>query len=263
MEGKKSLAKQRECGPQAAKETLIAKHRVMPDMEKSKVSKANKERLWKRFLLLLPLGIATLGAMLFLPAGTFDYWQAWLFLGVIFIPFLFVATYFLKRDPAFLERRMKYKEKEAKQGTIVKLSGLFFFIGILVPGFDYRYGWSDVPVMLVLISDLIIFLGYMLVFRVFKENSYASRTIEVVKGQKVITTGPYAVIRHPMYAGVIAMYFFIPLALGSFWALAFFIPSLALIPLRAINEEKTLAKELKGYKAYMEKVRYRLIPHVW
>ena len=223
MEEKREEAEGRSLINIRQKSLLIVKCRIMNNMEKAQ---ASREKLWKLFLVLLPLGVAVTGALLFLPAGSFDYWQAWLFLGVLFIPFIFVATYFLKHDPALLERRMKYKEKEAKQGLIVKLSGLFFFIGMLVPGFDYRYGWSDVPVILVLISDLIIFLGYMLVFLVFKENSYASRTIEVVKGQKVITTGPYAVIRHPMYAGVIAMYFFIPLALGSYWALAFFIPSL-------------------------------------
>ena len=172
-------------------------------------------------------------------------------------------SYFLKHDPEFLERRMRFKEKEATEKSIIKIAQLLFFIGILLPGLDHRYGWSDVPFWLVITSDIIIFLSYMLVFFVFKENSYASRIVEVEKEQKVIATGPYSVVRHPMYAGIIPMYLCIPLALGSFVAVVFFAPVIVVIILRIFDEERLLLKDLKGYEEYTKKVKYRLIPGVW
>ena len=204
-----------------------------------------------------------IGLMLFLPAGSFGYWQGWLFMLTVFLPVLFVVSYFLNHDPALLERRMRHKEKESNQKWIVQITGLMFFIGILVPGLDYRYGWSHVPVWLVIASNLLMLLGYLLVFLVIKENSYTSRIVEVQKGQKVIATGPYSVVRHPMYAGVILMYLTMPLALGSYWALLFFIPTIPMIMFRALDEERVLLKGLKGYKEYCQKVKYRLIPWIW
>lgn len=220
-------------------------------------------KLKRMIFLMFPLGVIITGLILFLPAGSLNYWQAWLFMAILFIPAFFVASYFLKHDPKLLERRMRFKEKEIREKLIIKLTTLLFFIGFLIPGFDYRYGWSTVPVWLVIISDIIIFLGYLLVFFVFKENTYTSRIIEVEKGQKLITTGPYSVVRHPMYVGVILMFIFMPLALGSYWALIFFIPVIALVIARTLDEERVLLKDLKGYKEYMKKVRYRLIPGVW
>jgi protein-S-isoprenylcysteine O-methyltransferase Ste14 len=212
---------------------------------------------------LFVLAIVLLGLMLFLPAGTLFYWHAWAFLCVLFIPFIFVVFYFLKNDPGLLQRRMKFKEKEVQQKLIIKLANLLFFIGILIPGLDYRYGWSNVPIMLVIFSDIVIFLGYILIFFVFKENSYTSRIVEVDKKQKVVSTGPYSIIRHPMYLGIILMYVFIPLALGSYFAMIFFIPVIILIIFRILNEEKVLTRDLKGYKEYMKKVKYRIVPGVW
>ena len=222
-----------------------------------------KRGLKRKLFFMWILATVIIIAMLFLPAGTFDYWQAWIFLAVLLIPALFVLFYFLKRDPGLLERRMKFKEKEVEQKLIIKLSMLLFILGFLIPGLDYRFGWSHVPTALVILSDIIVVLGYTLVFFVFKENSYTSRVIEVDKKQKVITTGPYSVIRHPMYLGVILMYIFMPLALGSYYALIFFLPVIILIVFRTLNEEKVLAKDLKGYKKYMKKVKYRIIPYVW
>ena len=213
--------------------------------------------------LLFPLCIVLIGLMLFVPAGTMDYWQAWLFMATLLIPFMFVASYFIKHDPGLMERRMKFKEKEVQQKTIIKITNLIFLIGFLMPGLDKRYGWSTVPTWLVILSDIIIFLGYLLIFFVFKENSYTSRTVEVMKGQKVITTGPYSIIRHPMYAGIIPMFVFMSVALGSYYALIFFIPVIALVIARTLNEEKILIKDLKGYKEYTKKVRYRLVPGIW
>lgn len=225
--------------------------------------KKNISRLKKKIFLFFMLAVIVVGLMLFLPAGSLKYWAAWVFIGVLFIPVIFVIFYFLKHDPQLLERRIKFKEKEAKQKTIINISELIFFIGFLIPGFDYRYGWSNVPTSIIIISDIIIFLGYLLVFFVFKENSYTSRIIEVDKKQKIVTMGPYKFIRHPMYLGVILMFLFMPTALGSFWALTAFVPVTILIIFRAIEEEKVLIKNLKGYKGYMQKTKYRIIPGVW
>ena len=219
--------------------------------------------LRKKIFLFFTLAIVIVGLMLFLPAGSLSYWQGWVFLAVLFIPVMFVASYLLRHDPELAERRLRFREKEGEQQTIIKIANLLCLVGILIPGFDYRYGWSKVPTALIIISDVIIFLGYLLVFFVFKENSYTCRTIQVDKEQKVITTGPYSIIRHPMYAGMISMFIFMPIALGSYWALIFFVPVIVLIILRTLNEEQVLLRDLKGYKEYMQKTRYRLIPYVW
>ncbi|MFA5175746.1 MAG: isoprenylcysteine carboxylmethyltransferase family protein [Candidatus Nanoarchaeia archaeon] len=220
-------------------------------------------KLKRKMFLLFTLGLIVIGLMLFLPAGSFSYWQGWLFIAILFIPCLFVALYFLKHDPKLLERRMKFKEKEVQQRLIIKISILIFIIGFLIPGFDYRYHWSNVPVFLVIISAIIVLVGYSLVFFVFKENSFTSRTVEVYKKQKLVSTGPYAIIRHPMYLGVILMYLFMPLTLGSYYASIFSIPMIFVIIFRTLNEEKVLLRDLKGYKEYMKKVKYRIIPYLW
>jgi len=223
----------------------------------------NSKNFWVKGISLLALTVVVTGLLLFLPAGSFNYWQAWLFMGVLFIPFIFVVLYLIRNNPDLIERRLRFKEKEAGEKTIIKLSQVVFFIGILVPGFDYRFGWSHVPFWLVIAADIVIFLGYMLIFLTFKENSYASRIVEVEKKQKICTTGPYAIIRHPMYAGIIPMYISVPLALGSYYALIFFVPTIGVVFYRIFDEEKILSKNLKGYREYMKKVKYRLIPGIW
>lgn len=204
-----------------------------------------------------------MGLMLFLPAGSLDFWQAWIYLAVLIIPVSIVVFYFLKYDPELLERRMRLKEKEEKQKTIVKLGIIIFFIGFIIPGLDYRYHWSNVPVYLVIAANAFVLSGYIFFFLVFRENSYASRIIEVEKGQQVITTGPYAIVRHPMYLGVLVMYLFTPLALGSYWAIIFFLPLIPLLVSRLLNEEEVLLRELPGYGEYCQKMRYHLIPFIW
>ena len=211
----------------------------------------------------LIVAIPVLLALFFLPAGTFAYWEAWVYLAILLIPMSLVLIYLLKNDPDLLERRMRIREREAEQKLIVKLSIFYFLLAFLLPGFDQRFGWSEVPVAAVIFADILVLLGYGMFFLVMRENSYASRIIEVEQEQKVIQSGPYGIVRHPMYLGVTLMYVFSPLALGSYWAI---IPALLIIPIlvaRIRNEETVLRRELKGYPEYMQKTRYRLIPGIW
>jgi protein-S-isoprenylcysteine O-methyltransferase Ste14 len=219
--------------------------------------------LTQKMLWIFPLAVVVVGLMLFLPAGSLRYWQAWMYLATVFLPALFVVSYFLTRDPGLLARRMQVKEKEREQQAIVKLANLACILGFLLPGLDYRYGWSGVPAWASVLADALVFLGYAIVFFVFRENSYTSRIVEVVEGQRVVSTGPYALVRHPMYAGMILMFLSTPIALGSFWALAFFVPVIALIIVRALDEERVLSRDLEGYTEYTRTVRYRLVPKVW
>lgn len=208
-------------------------------------------------------GVIVLGAMFLIPAGTFGYWEAWTYIAVLFIPMFFVFIYLIKNEPELLARRMKMKEKETEQKLIIKLSYIPFLIAFLLPGFDRRFGWSDVPAVVVIISDILVLISYGIFFLVLKENPYASRIVEVEPEQTVITSGPYAKVRHPMYSVVLTMYLFSPLALGSYWAI---IPMIFIIPLivaRILNEEEVLVRDLDGYEEYIQKTRYRLIPGVW
>jgi protein-S-isoprenylcysteine O-methyltransferase Ste14 len=226
-------------------------------------STSNNRQLLIKVLIRFVLAIIILSLNFFLPAGTIEFWEAWVYMGILFTPMIFVLIYLLKKDPELLERRMKIKEKEEPQKVFVKLSFLVFFIAFIIPGFDYRFEWSEVPFIVIIIADLFIFIGYLLFFLVLKENTYASRIIEVEKGQKVISTGPYAIIRHPMYVAVLTMYILSPLALGSYWAVLAILPLPVLIIFRIKSEEKILIDKLPGYREYTQKVKYRLIPYIW
>jgi protein-S-isoprenylcysteine O-methyltransferase Ste14 len=209
------------------------------------------------------VGVAALQAMFLLSAGTLAYWEAWVYLSIFVVPMIFVLVYLLKYDPGLLERRMRMREKESEQKQIAVFAILYFLLAFLLPGFDKRFGWSHVPVGVVLAADALVLLGYSLFFLVLRENSYASRIVEVEQGQRVVSTGPYAVVRHPMYVGVSLMYIASPLALGSYWAV---IPSLLIVPIlvaRIRSEERLLGRELMGYKEYAQRTRYRLVPGVW
>jgi protein-S-isoprenylcysteine O-methyltransferase Ste14 len=216
-----------------------------------------------RLLLIYVLSVIAISAVVITPAWTMVYWQGWLFLAFLFIPILLVGLYMLKFKRSLLEKRINAREKRKPQKLIQSVNTLLFIIAMVIPGFDHRFGWSHIPAWLVLASDVMMLSGYVLFIRTMLYNEYASRTIEIQKDQKLISTGPYAVVRHPMYAAGLLMYIFMPLALGSVWAyipLAFFPLMLAF---RLLDEEKALIKDLEGYKQYMKKVKYRLVPWVW
>lgn len=204
-----------------------------------------------------------MSAVLFIPAGTLAYWQGWVYIGVLFIPMTGVLLYLVRNDPALLARRMQTQEKVTEQKAIVTLSGIFCFACIILAALDFRFGWSPVPLWLVMTADIMVFLGYLIFFWTIRENSYASRIIEVADGQQVIDSGPYSIVRHPMYAGALFMFLFTPLALGSYLALVLFPPILLTLVLRIRNEEKLLSGDLAGYTEYCAKIRYRLVPGVW
>ena len=201
--------------------------------------------------------------MLLVPAGTTDYWEAWAYIAVLFVPMTFVFVHLLNKDPELLERRMRAKEKEAKQRLVIKLGSLCYILVFLVPGFDRRLGWSDVPVAAVVAADVFVLLGYGLFVLVLRENRYASRVVEVQEGQQLVTTGPYAVVRHPMYVAIVVMLACTSIALGSYWAALPALLMIAVLIVRIRNEEEVLSRQLQGYTEYMQRTRYRLIPGVW
>ena len=222
-----------------------------------------QKKLRKKIALLVPTVFIALGLIFFVPAGTLAYWEAWVYCAVLLVPFLFVLTYLLRNDPELLRRRIRFNERESAQRRIIRVSGLIFFTGFLIPGLDHRYGWSDIPVEAVLAADVLVIVGYVLIFLVFQENPYASRVVEVERDQNVIATGPCALVRHPMYLGTSIMWFATPVALGSFWALPIFLVMPIVLVYRIMNEEEVLLRELPGYREYTQKVRYRLISGIW
>jgi protein-S-isoprenylcysteine O-methyltransferase Ste14 len=210
--------------------------------------------------------VVLLAIFLFLPGWSFNYWQAWVFLLVFTISVILITAYFLKKDPSLIQSRLKAgpaAEQQLTQKVIQALAGIFFVLPFITASIDHRLGWSNIPLWVVLLGDILVVLGLYIVFLVFRENTFTSATIEVQDEQKVISTGPYAVIRHPMYSGAFIMLLGIPLALGSWWALIFVFLLFAAIVWRLLEEEKFLAKNLQGYASYREKVRYRLIPFMW
>jgi protein-S-isoprenylcysteine O-methyltransferase Ste14 len=209
------------------------------------------------------IGVAVL---LFLPAWTLDYWQAWIFLAVYSLSVLAVTLYLMKKDPALLERRISTgpgSEKRKRQKILNFLISKALFLVVVVPVIDHRCAWSAVPLYVVAAGDVLVALGSLIGFFVFKENTFASATIEVGTGQKVISSGPYALVRHPMYFGWLVTFSGVPLALGSWWGLFTIIPVTLVIVWRLLDEETFLAGNLPGYSEYQNRVRYRLVPLIW
>jgi protein-S-isoprenylcysteine O-methyltransferase Ste14 len=207
-----------------------------------------------------------MGAVLFLPAGTFDYWQAWVFVGVFFACTVAITAWMAVADPALLERRMSAgpaAEKETTQKIIMAFAFVSFAGLAVVPALDRRFGWSEVPTWVVILGDVLIALSYVGFYFVFRENTYGAATIQVAEGQRVISTGPYAAVRHPMYAGALVLMLGMPLALGSWWGLLIIVPSVLVLVWRILDEERFLAENLPGYTDYEKRVRYRMVPFVW
>lgn len=226
-------------------------------------SQRSRGRLVATALVRLVAGFILMLAVLFLPAGTSDYWEAWAYLAVLFVPVTFVFLWLLENDPELLERRMRTRERDAGQTLLVKLGSVCYLLAFLLPGFDRRFGWSHVPVGVVVAADILVVLGYGLFILVLRENRFASRVVEMQEGQRIVTTGPYAIVRHPMYLAVLVMFLVTPVALGSWWATISICPLLAILVARIMNEERLLEQELKGYREYMQANRFRLIPGVW
>ena len=208
-------------------------------------------------------GLVAVGALLFLPAWTFDYPGAWLFIALLFIPMLLLGAVLFAKAPSLLEKRLNNKEKERAQRGVIALSGLMFPIGFAVSALDFRFGWSSVPLWLVIVASVLFLIGYGAYAEVMRENAYLSRTVEVQEGQRVISTGLYGIVRHPMYLTTLLMFLPLPLILGSLWGLIPFAVYPAVIVIRILNEEKVLTDGLPGYAEYKKKVKFRLIPFIW
>jgi protein-S-isoprenylcysteine O-methyltransferase Ste14 len=224
------------------------------------------KRLHVRAWLALVILAVVMGLLLFVPAGTIRYWHAWVYLSIFTGASAFTTLYLMRKDPALLERRLHggpTAEKEPAQKIIMLGTSIGFVALLVVPALDHRFGWSAVPLGGVLAGDVLVVIGFHLISRVYRENTFTSATIEITENQRVISTGPYAIVRHPMYASALLYVLGTPLALGSYWGL---VPVSVMMPLlvwRLVDEERLLARHLPGYADYQKRVRYRLVPFVW
>lgn len=224
-----------------------------------------------RSLIIPALRTSLLGALgqailIFLPAGTLDYWQGWAFIVVFMGSADAIGIYLTLKDPALLERRKKVgpaAETSRAQKAIMTLAIVGFLAMIAFSGFDRRFGWSQVPALVAIAGDVLVALGFLIHIFVFRENSYGAATVQTFEGQKVISTGPYALVRHPMYGGVLIMVLGVPLALASWWGLAFLALTISVLIWRILDEERLLKQDLSGYLGYTRKVHYRLVPYLW
>ncbi len=208
-------------------------------------------------------GLLLVGLLIFLPAGTLEFTYGWLLMALLFIPMLIAGFVMLYKSPVFLKKRLDVKEKQGKQKGVVAVSGLMFIAGFVVAGLDYRFGWSAMPQWVTIVASVAFLIDYALYAEVMRENAYLSRTIKVEQGQKVVDTGLYGIVRHPMYAVTVDLFLMIPLILGSWWALLVFAIYPAVIIVRLKDEEELLTKELPGYEEYKKKVKYRILPFIW
>jgi protein-S-isoprenylcysteine O-methyltransferase Ste14 len=209
------------------------------------------------------LGVILVGMLIFLPAGSIEYWNGWLFIGVLFIPMFIAGIVMMVKSPSLLKSRLNAKEKEKEQRKVVAISGLMFLIGFIIAGLNFRYSWIILPIPIIIIGTIIFLLSYITYAEVLRENVFLSRTIEVTENQKVIDTGLYGIVRHPMYTATIFLFLSMPLILGSIITFIIFLIYPFVIAKRIKNEEEVLEKELKGYKDYKKKVKYKMIPFIW
>lgn len=209
------------------------------------------------------LGLILVGVLLFVPAGSFAYWNAWLFMGILFIPMFIAGLVLIRKNPQLLQKRLDAREKESEQKSVVALSGLMFLAGFIVAGLDWRFGWTYMPGWVAWAAAGLFLLAYLLYAEVLRENTYLSRTIEVQEDQKVIDTGLYGIVRHPMYMATLVLFLSMPLVLGSLYSFLIFLLYIPIIAKRIGNEEKVLEEGLPGYIEYKQKVKYRVIPFIW
>ena len=209
------------------------------------------------------LGVLLVGILVFLPAGTFAFMNGWIFMGILFVPMFLAGLVMMAKNPELLKKRLDAKEKQREQNIVIKLSGLMFFIGFIVAGLNYRFAWHILPLWVSIAAAVVFLIAYLLYAEVLRENTYLSRTIEVQENQKVIDTGLYGIVRHPMYSVTLLLFLAMPLVLGSIISFIIFLAYPFIIAARIKGEEKFLAEELEGYKEYQKRVKYKLIPFVW
>lgn len=208
-------------------------------------------------------GLLLVGLLLFLPAGTFAYWQAWLFIGILFVPMFIAGIVLIVRQPELLRKRLDAKEQQQEQKWVVALSGLMFIAVFVVAGLSHRFGWYMLPDWAVFVATVVFLAAYALYAEVMRENVWLSRTIEVQENQQVVSTGLYGIVRHPMYSATLLLFLSMPLVLASPWSFAIMLLYIPIIALRIRNEEQVLERELKGYTEYKQRVKYKLIPFIW
>lgn len=220
-------------------------------------------KLFLQAIIKYVFGVLIVGGLLFIPANSFDYWNGWLFMGLLFIPMFIAGIILMIKNPELLRKRLNAKEQENEQKWVLLFSGVMFIAGFIIAGLNYRYRWIEMPNVVTIISSILFIIAYILYAEVLRENTYLSRTIEVQENQKVIDTGLYGIVRHPMYAVTILLFLTIPLVLGSIISFIIFLIYPIIIGKRIKNEEKVLEKDLKGYTEYTKKVKYKVIPFVW
>ena len=220
------------------------------------------KELFLQAIVKMSLGIIAAGVLVFWSAGTIHYWNGWLFMGILFVPMSFAGIWMMLKNPDLLRKRLQMKESQPEQALIIKLGALMFILGFLLAGYSFRLGWL-LPEWMSWIAAAVFLLAYLLYGEVLRENAYLSRTVEVQEGQKVVDTGLYGIVRHPMYSATVLLFLAMPLILGSLLSFAVFLFYPLLIAKRIQNEEKILSAELAGYTAYQEKVKYRLVPFLW
>ena len=220
-------------------------------------------KLFLQAIIKYVLGVLIVGVLLFIPANSFDYWNGWLFMGLLFIPMFIAGIILMIKNPELLRKRLNAKEQENEQKWVLLFSGLMFIAGFIIAGLNYRYRWIEMPNVVTIISSILFIIAYILYAEVLRENTYLSRTIEVQENQKVIDTGLYGIVRHPMYAVTILLFLTISLILGSIISFIIFLIYPFIIAKRIKNEEVVLEKDLNGYSEYKKKVRYKIIPFIW
>lgn len=209
------------------------------------------------------IGLIIICILLFIPAGTLDYPNGWLFIALLFIPMFFAGIIMLFKSPDLLRRRLNAKESEDEQKTVILVSGIIFLLAFILAGLNFRFGWFHLPTVVIIISSVIFLIAYIMYAEVLRENEYLSRTVEVSENQKVVDSGLYGIVRHPMYTSTIFLFLSMPLVLDSIFSFIVMLVYPIIIIFRIRNEEKVLENELIGYKEYKEKVKYKLIPYLW